>query len=231
MSTLSQFLPSGGKWKSQAFTESGTWTRPDGVDVVDLLIVGGGGGGGGWGISTSNGIAGGTSSVSGIGPDNRTLSASGGAGALTMNGSIGTGGAGGGASDTASLFLQSLKGAAGGNGRAAGLGIALLSVGGQSGGSQSGGGGGGSFGNGGNGGKDAGGAPLQGLLGGGGGGATGASSVSPGGGGGGQLLFARTQQVKSDLTITVGSGGAGGVGSMSNGASGGSGLVIVYWQE
>ncbi|MEK7134521.1 MAG: glycine-rich domain-containing protein [Patescibacteria group bacterium] len=36
----------GRKYKSQTFTSSGTWTKPTGVDVVEVLLVGGGGGGG-----------------------------------------------------------------------------------------------------------------------------------------------------------------------------------------
>ena len=36
----------GRKYKSQTFTSSGTWTRPAGVDVVEVFLVGGGGGGG-----------------------------------------------------------------------------------------------------------------------------------------------------------------------------------------
>jgi hypothetical protein len=39
---LNQFT---GQWKSQVFTSSGTWTRPDGVEVIRVMAVGGGGGG------------------------------------------------------------------------------------------------------------------------------------------------------------------------------------------
>lgn len=47
MSVYSQFISSGKKLKVQAFTASGSWVRPIGVDAVHLFMVGGGGGGGG----------------------------------------------------------------------------------------------------------------------------------------------------------------------------------------
>lgn len=46
------------KRKTQTFTASGTWTRPAGVDVVGVLLVGGGGGGAGghanWNANTTS---------------------------------------------------------------------------------------------------------------------------------------------------------------------------------
>jgi|694.fasta_scaffold00420_12 hypothetical protein len=39
---------SGGSWKSQTFTTSGTWVKPEGVEVVKVVMAGGGGGGGYW---------------------------------------------------------------------------------------------------------------------------------------------------------------------------------------
>jgi len=46
---------SGGSWKSQTFTTSGTWVKPEGVEVVKVVIAGGGGGGGYWNSPGGNG--------------------------------------------------------------------------------------------------------------------------------------------------------------------------------
>jgi fibronectin-binding autotransporter adhesin len=46
---------SGGSWKSQTFTTSGTWVKPEGVEVVKIVMAGGGGGGGYWDSPGGNG--------------------------------------------------------------------------------------------------------------------------------------------------------------------------------
>lgn len=46
---------SGGVWKSQTFTTSDTWIKPDGVEVVRIVMAGGGGGGGYWNSPGGNG--------------------------------------------------------------------------------------------------------------------------------------------------------------------------------
>lgn len=45
----------GGSWKSQTFTTSGTWVKPEGVEVVRIVMAGGGGGGGYWDSPGGNG--------------------------------------------------------------------------------------------------------------------------------------------------------------------------------
>lgn len=45
----------GGNWKSQTFTTSGTWVKPEGVEVVKIVMSGGGGGGGYWNSPGGNG--------------------------------------------------------------------------------------------------------------------------------------------------------------------------------
>lgn len=45
--SLEQRVTNGKTRKTRAFTTSGTWVKPNGVDSVEILLVGGGGGGGG----------------------------------------------------------------------------------------------------------------------------------------------------------------------------------------
>lgn len=51
----SLFGSTGGTWKSQTFTTSGTWSVPEGVEVVKVVLAGGGGGGGYWSSPGGNG--------------------------------------------------------------------------------------------------------------------------------------------------------------------------------
>ena len=78
--------------KQQTFTSSGTWTRPTGVDSVEVLLVGGGGGGGGAGSLASVAVGGGGGGGQVI---RRVVAVS---GDVTVT--IGSGGAGGAASAT-----------------------------------------------------------------------------------------------------------------------------------
>jgi hypothetical protein len=57
VSVLSQFLSS--SRRSVAFTQSGTWTVPEGVRFVSFLLIGGGGAGGGGGANSGRGGGGG----------------------------------------------------------------------------------------------------------------------------------------------------------------------------
>ena len=84
MSNLMDFLGSGTKQKIEEFTSNGTWTRPAGVDVVEVWLVGGGGGGQG-GDTTANRPGGGGGQVV-----HRVLGVT---GNITVT--IGTGGTGG----------------------------------------------------------------------------------------------------------------------------------------
>ena len=53
----------GGTARAEAFTTSGTWTRPSGIEWVDVLLVGGGGAGGGTASGSTFGGGGGGAEV------------------------------------------------------------------------------------------------------------------------------------------------------------------------
>lgn len=77
----------GGKWKSQVFTASGTWLRPSGVDVVELVVVGAGAGGG-FGSASTYRAGGGGEIVTGrhvVSGDVSVVIGAGGPGAATVN--------------------------------------------------------------------------------------------------------------------------------------------------
>lgn len=96
-------------WKTEEFTSNGTWTRPTGVEIVRVVLVGGGGGGGG-GTTTNPGGGGG-------GGQTRTawLPVSSSSYSVTI-GAGGAGGAGVDGSDGASSTFGSLLTALGGEG-------------------------------------------------------------------------------------------------------------------
>ena len=126
--------------KVQTFTSSGTWTRPEGVDAVEIFLVGGGGGGGGCSSgSYSYAVAGGggggrvidgkivdvtgTAVGSGIavtigtGGAGGAAGASGGDGSASSFGSItAVGGGGGGLGSSSTTFTSGRDGASGGGG-------------------------------------------------------------------------------------------------------------------
>jgi len=244
----------GGKWKTHLFTASGTWPRPDGVEVVEVELLGGGGAGG----SASGSTAGGSSSFGSV------VAAGGLAGGSSV--SFGSGGVTGVTFDSSvPRTLISIKGANGGTG---GTGAStpaqagnrspspLNGIGGPAGtlvvnssyNRHGGGGGAASFGNGGSGGNgesfvtmatavSAGGnATGFGSGGGGGGGVTnvaGSHIDGCGGGGAGEYISSVRVPVSGDVSVIVGAGGVGGAGSSSRGAGGNGapGFVRVYWQE
>lgn len=243
-----------GKWHYQEFKTSGTWIRPDGVDLVKVLLVGGGGGGGG--CAGAVGINGGDSTFGTL------LTAEGGS-AGTVNGGNGGGtnkggGAGGDRGEDGAIGYGSVGGAQGGGGGGRvrclhpdqpdipnadtynpghGGDCAGFGKGGLRGCLfYGGGGGGGSYGNGADGGSISHGLSAAPNSGGGGGGAgdrvstaTGSCGNGGGGGGGGQVVV-RDVPVTGNITITIGSGGAGSV-SKNNGGAGGSGYCLVIWYE
>ena len=82
----------------QVFTSSGTWTKPSGISLIKVTVVGGGGGGGGydvtWGDYTTAGAgAGGTAikmiDVSSITSETVTIGSGGSAGTGSNSGSSG----------------------------------------------------------------------------------------------------------------------------------------------
>jgi len=90
----------------QVFTADGTWTKPAGASIVDIIVIGGGGGGGaGWANSNTTNVSGGGGGGAG-GYSRKTFNAdyfsstetvtvgSGGAGAVSVSASGGTGAVG-----------------------------------------------------------------------------------------------------------------------------------------
>ncbi|MDD4271571.1 MAG: hypothetical protein PHF50_02090 [Patescibacteria group bacterium] len=231
--------------QAQIFTSSGTWTKPDGVDLVFITMCGAGGGGGA-GTYTSglgpNGATGGNSSFGSL----TAVGGGGGMGGGTNHGfPYGLGGGGGAPGGnggfannaTPPVFINAQPGA--GAGGSAGKNYTYAAYGGG------GGGGGGSiFGKGGNGSNSVyyydswipGGSGGIAAGGGGGGGlwySGGASGGAGGGGAGGGVCYEDYPvAVSGDVTVTVGTGGAGGVASQGGaGGAGGNGQVIVRWYE
>ena len=216
---------SGSKLKTQVFTSSGTWTRPEGVNMVMISGCGGGSGGGGAGMWRSRagptGPAHGRGGISGGGQGSlggRAVSYSyggnggGGAGSqsclrlpvyVTRNQSVvvGAGGAGGvGGTEAGTVF----RGANGSTGGSTSFGSVILSSG-----------------------------PYTGLYSGVSGFITGGTSGTDGAylavGRGGTSFFAV-------INGTYGAGGDGGNGLRSHtggrdGQDGGPGILIVEWWE
>lgn len=238
MSMLSQFFGGGGSRKVQVFTESGTWIKSDGVEAVDVLVVGAGGGGGAR-YSTSGqskGADGGASSFSvvrasgggGGGSATSTSLAAGGSGGGLLGGVTGTNGTqngkgtnfcvGGGAGASYQTIEQSYPGAAIGFAAANGI--------------YSSGSGGSSYGPGAYSGLSLGKPGASALPNSGGGGQGGRNSYYAGGGGGGEINTRFSLPVSGNVSVIVGAGGAGATSdNAAVGGSGGSGLVIVVWNE
>lgn len=238
MSALSQFFGGGGSRKVQVFTESGTWTKPDGVEAVDVLVVGGGGGGGARYNSSgqSKGANGGASSFSivsasgGIGGGSATSTslAAGGSGGGLLGGVAGTNGTqngtgtnfcvGGGAGASYQTAVQGYPGAA--IGFSAANATNAIAAGGSSYGLGA---------------YSALGINTPGasaLPNSGGGGQGGHNSYYAGGGGGGEINTRFSLPVSSNVSVIVGAGGNGATSdNNAAGGNGGSGLVIVAWNE
>lgn len=206
---------------SQTFTSSGTFTVPEGVDKVYVILVSAGAGGGGGGKGASYGGDGGGGGASAFSLATVVGTTPGGLVSVTI-GAGGAGGAGGG----------SANGYNGGSGGVTTFGTVMV-IGSTSGGSGGGsgayayggsGGGGGSIGSiGGNGGVGssggsgtAGGSAVSGVgiktV------ATGGLANSGGAGTGGTSIYS---DGSNGTATTTGTGGAGGAG--------GAGQVIVYW--
>jgi len=86
----------GGLQSVQVFTASGTWTKPAGINLVKVTVVGGGGGGGGVissDLTAGGGAGGGTAikviDVSGISSETITIGDGGAGGGLGSNGTNG----------------------------------------------------------------------------------------------------------------------------------------------
>lgn len=219
--------------KQQVFTSSGTWTRPTGVDSVEVLLVGGGGGGGGGGASNISGTGGGGGGGEVV---LKVVAVTG--NVSVVIGSGGTAGAGesatnGGAGGSSSFGAITAAGGSGGDGGAAtarggASGGANPSAGGLTAVNSSntyryGGGGGGAGGSG-----QASGAGTNAVTGGPGG--AGLYGFGGGGGGGGGGAGSNGGGTGSSGAANSGGGGAGGAVNV-NGFAGGSGICIVTWWE
>ena len=221
----------GGGSDVQAFTSGGTWTKPDGVATVLVVLhsAGGGGGSGRVGASSSTRAGGGGGGGAGLRMRAFTASTLGGTETVT----VGSGGAGGAAQTT-----DNTNGSAGSTGGASSFGAWLADSGGRGGGGPAGTAASGNGGSGGTG-TDAGG--VGGVAGvgsandaatgnsGGGGGAGGgihpSGNTTRDGGGGGQANFlSATAAAGGDRDTTdngvtptaSGYGGSGSGGSQSN---------------
>ena len=238
MSALSQFFGGGGSRKVQVFTESGAWTKPDGVEAVDVLVVGGGGGGGARYSSSgqSKGANGGASSFSSVsaaggiggGSGTSTTLATGGSGGGLLGGVAGENGSqhgrgtnfcvGGGAGASYQTTVQGYPGTA--------IGFAYPHS------NTSSAAGGSSYGVGAYSGLSANTAGASALPNSGAGGQGGRNSYYAAGGGGGEINTRFSLPVSGDVSVIVGAGGNGANSDNgSTGGNGGSGLVIVAWNE
>lgn len=244
--------------RCQYFTASGTWTKPDGVEWIYVIMWGGGGGGAGGRAATgTNTFVEGAAGQNGQGTSisASSLIARGGLGGVRGQDGVPNGGQT--TNQTIPIVFASVRGGFGGGDvyTTAGDGQpneALLYVSGFSSGAGGGlyGGGGGGGGYNGNGTSGSAGsnssvwsdaahaAANSGAGGGGGGGVAnvGVGSRHGGGGGsGGQLVILERVRVTGNVTVTVGNGGAGGAGGNNgtfrggNGGNGGSGGCIIFW--
>jgi hypothetical protein len=127
-------LASSGLTSIQVFTSTGTWTRPTGIILVKVTVIGGGGGGGGGVSDSCIGVPGGGGGgaievidVSSTSSETVTIGAAGAAGSASGNGGAGgtssfgsfcsaTGGAGGVAGATSGTTKMGTVGGAGSGG-------------------------------------------------------------------------------------------------------------------
>ncbi len=239
-----------GQWKSQIFTTSGTWIKPENVQTIKVLLVGAGGSHDAAGqnsqfnASPFSFIAKGGGRYELIQLDNTTIGYRGGNGGgsesfiytpvsltspdiLFGNGGLDLKDSG----ISSNILKHGLLGitsgmsvSGGGGGAAGGNGGDVIGFG--KGGTSS--GGGGSFGNGGSLGQN-------GSYGGGGGGY---STSAGGGGGGGEIVIREIPITSSSATITIGTGAPGGTiyggrptTALGTAGAGGNGLCIIYWFE
>jgi hypothetical protein len=217
--------PSGGGVDIQVFTSSGTWDKPDGAKLIDVICIGGGGGGGSGRMGASGSTRASASGGGGGGYSRALLSASAVGSSETIT--VGTGGTGG-----AAVTTNSTNGNAGSDGGDSSFGAHLRAAGGRGGGGSStatqaavaGGQGllsdGGASGGGGSGTPGA-----QSKFGGGGGGAGGGVNSSNANNAGG------TGGAGPSMRGTPLSGGTAGAGSTTGGTDGGAGgSGAVLWQ-
>jgi hypothetical protein len=229
ISTLTQTAldaKKGGLLSVQIFNSSGTWTRPAGVGLVRVIVVGGGGGGGGVDGQGSGTNAGGSGGSGGSNAE-KVIDVSSISSATITIGGGGNGGAAGnnnGVAGTSSIWsdgTNTLTGSGGGFGRGS-LGTSVVSW------------------------VNANGSPIgtggdvngRGWLGGPGGGQV--QNTAKGGHGGGTIISGSGPEIVVNASATAGvdahdnTGGGGGgaatenVNTNASGGDGGDGIVIVY---